>query len=118
MGAPSTSASRLTPSWVGGRVKLSVWPKITGYSSRTSELMAVWYTSASIRKVAVSDQLRAVTLMLRPPRMNPLESMRVNGQGPAMQEAVILLNVLSAPASSETVATVAFHFPSGEHGER
>ena len=40
--APSISASRLTPSWVGGKVKLSVWPKITGYSSRTSELMAVW----------------------------------------------------------------------------
>src|ERR1700727_2810794 len=50
--------------------------------------------------------------------MNPLESMRVNGQGPAMQEAVIFSNVLSAPASSDTVWEVAFHFPSGEHGER
>src|ERR1700735_3039380 len=79
--------------------------------------MAVWYTSASIRKGAVSDQFSAVTLILRPPWINPLESIRVNGHGPAMQEAVIFSNKLSAPASSDSVAEVAFHLPSGEQGD-
>jgi len=33
-----------------------------------------------------------------------------------MQEALTLLKVLSAPASSDSEAEAAFHFPSGEHG--
>src|SRR6185312_7673355 len=113
--APSTSASRLTPSAVGGSVKFNACPKITGYDSRTFDVIASWYTSASSRNVAVSDHASADTLIFRPPCANPLESIRVNGHGPAMHEARTFSNVLSTPASSDADPVDAFHFLSGEH---
>src|SRR5260370_23145186 len=58
----------------------------------------------------------AETLMVAPSCSSPEVSILVNGHGPAMQEARALRNSLPAPASSEAVATAAFHFPSGEQG--
>src|ERR1700676_4328665 len=72
-------------------------------------------TSASNVNVVVSDQLRTVALMGRPPFEKPSDSTFVNGQGPAMQERRAFRNSFSAPASRETPLAVAFHFPSGEH---
>ena len=63
------------------------------------------------------DQLRADAVILRPPWMKPLSSIRVKGHGPAMQDARTLRNSLSGPASSETEAEEAFQLPSGEQGD-
>ncbi len=116
IGVPSISASMLTPSCGGGRTKLSVRPKVTGYDSRTLELIALRNTSASSRKVAVSDQSSALAVIVRPPRSKPLESILVNGHGPAMQDARALRNSLPVPASSVMEPSDAFHRPSGEQG--
>src|SRR6266536_5495071 len=81
----------------------------------TSVVMG-WTTSASTKKVAVSDQLVAEMLIVRPSRAKPDKSSFVKGQGPAIQEARAFRNSLPGPASSETWPTAAFHLPSGEHG--
>src|SRR5580700_6643263 len=75
-----------------------------------------WKTSASSRKVAVSDQSRAETMMVWPPWENLSVSILVKGQGPAMQETRASRNSLPAPASSDAEPMAAFHLPSGEHG--
>src|SRR5438034_728999 len=75
-----------------------------------------WNTSASTRKVAVSDQLRADTVMVRPPRRNVSFSNLVKGHGPAMQEARTFRNSLLSPASNVRPPILAFHLPSGEQG--
>src|SRR5208283_2968640 len=75
-----------------------------------------WNTSASNKNVAVSDQSRAATIIVRPPWLHLSDSIFVNGQGPAMQEARALRNSLPAPASRDTELIAAFHLPSGEHG--
>src|SRR6185437_1918949 len=75
-----------------------------------------WTTSASTRKVAVSDQIIALTVMVRPSCSTLGSSIRVNGHGPAMQDARILRNSLPAPASRVAAPIAALHFPSGEHG--
>src|SRR6266702_5014440 len=106
----------LTPSAVGGKVKFKVFPKITGYDSRTLELIEVRKTSACKRKVAVSDQSRALTVIFRPPCSKPLASSRVNGHGPAMQDARTSRNSLSGPASRVRDPVAAFQFPSCEQG--
>src|SRR6185437_14481295 len=77
-----------------------------------------WTTSASTRKVAVSDHTIAVTVMTRPSCSTCRGSMRVNGHGPAMHEARILRNSFPTPASRVAAPIAAFHFPSGEHGGR
>src|SRR5579862_7201533 len=73
-------------------------------------------TSASIRKVVVSDQLRTDKVMICPLGDARSESILVNGQGPAMQEARALRNALPTPASMLAEVRVAFHLPSGEQG--
>src|SRR5580704_12508990 len=75
-----------------------------------------WTTSASSRNVAVSDQSRAETMIVRPPCEKWSESILVNGHGPAMQEARAFRNSLPVPASSVAEPTAARHLPSGEHG--
>src|SRR6266496_5283335 len=105
----------LTPSAEGGRVKLSASPKIAGYEFRTTSVVIGWKTSASTRKVAVSDHVVPETETVRPSCSSPEGSMRVNGQGPAMQEARALRNSLPSPASSDVDAVAARHLPSGEH---
>src|ERR1700733_9255608 len=75
-----------------------------------------WTTSASIRKVVVSDQFRTDTFPLRPPRERSSNSTFEKGHGPAMQETLALRNWFPSPASSDAEASIAFHFPSGEHG--
>src|SRR5712692_9037816 len=67
-------------------------------------------------KVAVSDQLRADTLMLRPPREKPSPSILVKGHGHAIHETLAFWKSLPSPASRNAEAIVAFHLPSGEHG--
>src|SRR6266568_2281080 len=105
----------LTPSAAGGRVKFKASPKIAGYELRTTSVVIGCTTSASTRKVAVSDQEVPATDMVRPSWSSPVASMRVNGQGPAMQEARALRNSLPSPASSAVDAVAALHLPSGEH---
>src|SRR5450631_111026 len=80
------------------------------------EVIPVRNTSASSRNVAVSDQSSAEAVMVRPPLANPLESIRVKAQGPAMQEALALRNSFSGPESNVTEPEDAFQFPSGEQG--
>src|SRR5579863_5427603 len=75
-----------------------------------------WTTSASNRKVAVSDQLRAVTEIVRPPSEKSSFSILVNGHGPAMQETRASRNSLPASASRDVEPSAAFHLPSGEQG--
>src|ERR1700678_3876263 len=75
-----------------------------------------WTTSASRRKVTVSDQLRAETLKWRRSEEKPSVRSLVNGHGPAIQETRALRNSLPSPASSEREPTLALHFPSGEQG--
>src|SRR3954471_10756264 len=77
-----------------------------------------WTTSASTRKVAVSDQTSALTVIMRPSCSILGGSMLVNGHGPAMQDARMLRNSLPTPASRVAEPIAAFHFPSGEHGGR
>ena len=64
----------------------------------------------------MSDQSNAETSIVRPCCWKPLESIRVNGQGPAMHEARTLRNSLPIPASRVIEALVAFQLPSGEQG--
>src|SRR5271156_4310362 len=73
-------------------------------------------TSASSRKVTVSDQLRAETMKRRRSGEKFSNSILVNGHGPAMQETLALRNSLPSPASRESEPIVAFHFPPGAHG--
>src|SRR5690242_18656310 len=73
-------------------------------------------TSASTRKVAVSDQTSAEAVMVRPGRSGLLVSILVKGHGPAMHEARTLRNSFPPPASSTVLPAAAFHFPSGEQG--
>src|SRR5215472_6397519 len=115
IGVRSSSASRLGPSADAGKLKLNVLPKITGYDSRTILLTCCRNTSASNRKVVVSDQLRTEADMYWPPRENSSDSILVNGHGPAMQNKRALRNTLPCPASSESEPMAAFHLPSGEH---
>src|ERR1043165_4037772 len=75
-------------------------------------------TSASTKNVAVSDQLRADTVSMRPFGEMSSSSTLVNGQGPAMHEVRALRNSLFSPASRVFEPIAAFHFPSGEHGGR
>ena len=89
-------------------MKLNPGPKNTGYDSRTFEVIAVWNTSAWSRNVAVSDQSTAEAVMVRPPFTNPLGSICVKGQGPAMQEALASRNSLPAPASISIDPEAAF----------
>src|SRR5216683_6250397 len=79
--------------------------------------MAVRVTSASMRKLAVSDQFLTKTPTWRPPAEKESFSILVNGQGPAIQETRASWNSLPSPASSVTPPSAAFHFPSGEQGE-
>src|ERR1700690_4273791 len=106
----------LIPSAAPGTVKFSAWPKITGCDVRTMSATIGRNTSASIRNVAVSDQLRADTFTSRPPCRKSSASILVNGHGPAMQDVRALRNSFPSPASSDAEPIVAFHFPSGEHG--
>src|SRR5580658_6146994 len=73
-------------------------------------------TSASTRNVTVSDQLRTITVIVRPGVGMAPVSMLVNAHGPAMQETRAFWNCCPWPASMVTPPTAAFHFPSGEHG--
>src|ERR1700722_9399094 len=73
-------------------------------------------TSAAPRNVTVSDQLRTVTVMVRPGRGTAPVSILVNGHGPAMQDTRALLNCCPAPASMVMLPMDAFHLPSGEQG--
>src|SRR6266496_5935303 len=75
-------------------------------------------TSASNKKVAVSDQFRAETWILRAPLAMPPGSILVKGHGPATQEARAFRNSFPSPASMDAEAIVAFHFLSGEQGSR
>src|SRR5215469_6596163 len=104
------------PSAPAGNVKFSAGPNLTGYDSCTTSLDIDRNTSASIRKVAVSDQSRAVAVKVCPPLVKSSFSIRVKGQGPAMQETRALRNSLPAPASSDAEPSAAFHRPSGEQG--
>src|ERR1700686_1238349 len=108
----------LGPSAEADKLKFRVWPKITGYASRTMSLTMGWPTSASSRKVVVSDQFRTETLTFRPPRERSSNSTLAKGHGPAMQETLAFRNSFPSPASKDAEASVAFHFPSGEHGGR
>src|SRR5215831_8560746 len=91
---------------------------MTGYENRKLSLIIAWKTSASNRKVVVSDQLRTVTLMVGPPLEKPSERILVKGHGPAMQETLALEKTFPSEALRVTEPTAAFHFPSGEHGHR
>src|SRR5438445_13606525 len=88
---------------------------MTGWDCRTLSATIGWYTSASSRKVAVSDHARAETWRRRLSREGT-SSILVKGHGPAIQETLALRNSFPAPASSATDPSAAFHFPSGEHG--
>src|ERR1041384_8689276 len=79
-------------------------------------LCITWMTSASTRNVAVSDQLRAVAVIFCAGVEMSSDSIRVNGQGPAMHDTRALRNSFPVPASSVTDPIVAFHLPSGEQG--
>src|SRR5580698_9779398 len=74
-----------------------------------------WVTSASNRKVAVSDQSRAETLIVCPP-WEKSESILVNGHGPAIHDARGFRNSFPVPASRVAEPCAARHLPSGEHG--
>src|SRR5277367_5718247 len=89
---------------------------MAGYASRVASLGMSRVTSASTRNVTVSDQLRTVTVMVRPGRGPAPVSILVNGQGPAMQDTRALLNCSPAPASIVMLPIDALHLPSGEHG--
>ena len=64
----------------------------------------------------MSDQSRTVRVRTRPACNIWFDSMRVKGQGPAMQEARGARNSLPTPASRVMAPSAAFHFPSGEQG--
>jgi len=115
--SPLTLASMLGPRAEAGKVKLMVRPKMTGNETRFPSWLAIRVTSASRRKLAVSDQFFTETLIWRPPAEKESFSILVNGQGPAMQETRTSWNSLPSPASSAVPPTAAFHFPSGEQGE-
>src|SRR5579859_961939 len=71
-------------------------------------------TSASNRKVAVSDQFRAEAVIIWPPCERWSASIFVKGQGPAIHEARALRNAYPGPASKVADPRAAFHLPSGE----
>src|SRR5580704_16739344 len=73
-------------------------------------------TSASTRKVTVSDQSRTITVMVRPGLGVAPVSILVKGHGPAMQDTRAFLNCCPWPASMVTPPTAAFHWPFGEQG--
>src|SRR6185312_1994922 len=114
---PPTVASMLGPSPDGGRLKFIPRLKISGYHKRIASFRLVRVTSASSTKFTVSDQLRTVTLITRPPCEYPSCSIRVNGQGPATHETRASRNSFPSPASRDAPPIAAFHLPSGEHGE-
>src|SRR5271165_6954238 len=114
--SPFSSASKLGPCALAGSVKLMRRPKMAGYAWRITSFAMVRTTSASMRKVAVSDQSRTETAIVRPPREKVSVSMRVNGHGPAMHEILAFRNSCPSPASSLMPSIDARHFPSGEHG--
>ena len=82
----------LTLSALAGRVNERPSPKTAGYDQCSLWLIIGRNTSASKRKVAVSDQSRAETVRIRPPWVTKSASIRVKGHGPAMQEARALRN--------------------------
>src|ERR1017187_4922070 len=73
-------------------------------------------TSASTRKVTVSDQLRTETLRWRRSGVKFSCSIFVKGHGPAMQETLALRNSLPSPASSDKEPIVPFHLLPGAQG--
>src|SRR5215469_2460064 len=73
-------------------------------------------TSASSKKVVVSDQLRTEALITRPPFEKLSASIVVNGHGPAMQESLAFRNSFPSPASRVAEPIAAFHSIPGEHG--
>ena len=75
-------------------------------------------TSASNKKVVVSDQLRTNTLKWPPSCESFSCSIFVKGHGPAMQETLTLRNSFPSPASRDTEPIAAFHLPPGAHGGR
>src|SRR5579863_5482578 len=95
-----------------------VLPKIDGYDWRTMLLGAVRVTSASTRKFTVSDHTRTFPEIRRPPCEKSSVSMRVKGQGPAMQETLPFWNWFPCPASRLNEPRVAAHRPSGEQMRR
>src|SRR4026209_1582738 len=108
----------LTPSAVAGKVKFRARSKITGVDLRMLSLTMGRKTSASSKKVVVSDQLRADTLMAMLVREKPSDSILVKGHGPAIQDTLAFRNSFPSPASKKAEPIAAFHFPSGEHGWR
>src|SRR5258708_4552816 len=107
----------LAPWPVGGMVNVMARPKIDGYALRIVSLTIVRTTSASARKVTVSDQARTETAIFRPPRENPSDSIFVNEHGPAIQDTLTFWNSCPSPASRDWEPIVAFHLPSGEQGD-
>src|SRR5690242_4458131 len=73
-------------------------------------------TSASTRKLAVSDQASAVISILCIGWANSAGCSRVKGHGPAIQDMRMLRNSSLFWASREKVLVEAFHLPSGEQG--
>src|SRR5690242_1744585 len=116
MSVPFNSASMQGPSALAGSVNSMASPNLIGYDIRTISLIIVRVTSASTRKVTVSDQLRTDARKFRPGLVLFSDSTLVNGHGPAMQERRALRNSLPSPASRDTEPIAAFHLPSGEHG--
>src|ERR1700689_2836194 len=89
---------------------------MAGYACRTASLGVLRVTSASIRNVTVSDQLRTVTVMLRPGCGTSPLSIFVNGQGPAIHDTRAFSNCCPWPASMVAPPIAALHLPSGEQG--
>src|ERR1700722_12895525 len=73
-------------------------------------------TSASTRKLAVSDQSRAVISILGVGIVKSPDSSLVKGHGPAIQDTRTLRNSSPFGASRENLLAAAFHLPSGEQG--
>src|SRR5947209_20536439 len=106
----------LGPSASAGNAKVMVWPMMKGYEWRTNSVGMFRMTSASTKKLAVSDQFKAEIVTLRSGRGRVSGWMLVNGQGPAMHETRRLRNSFRSWASSDSEPVAAFHLPSGEQG--
>src|SRR5262249_32879349 len=104
----------LSPWAAGGSVKFRDLPETNGYEYLTTSLIIGRTTSASTRKVAVSDQVIADTRIIRPGCSSSEVSIFVKGHGPAIHEARALRNSFPAPASSAIAPSEAFHLLSGE----
>src|SRR5215467_187132 len=104
----------LSPWAAGGSVKFNELPETNGKEYLTTSLIIGRTTSASTRKVAVSDQVMADTWIVRPGCSSSAVSILVKGHGPAIHEARALRNSFPAPASSAIAPREAFHLLSGE----